>query len=247
MAFNSGVLLGGSNVVTLTYAGGDTTYNVESELFAAFGIASSPNVSVLLNITGDILMSDVNLLGIDANDMHSGALLIIDLQTVDINARGGNGGAGGAAISGVPSNGLPGQTGGSAIRLGCDTTIRGTGTIRAGFGGGGGGAGDFTVINIGGGGGGGGAPFGLGGAGGSADDVPGDSGNDATVDTAGAAKVTGSPDGGAGGDTIGNAEAGEDSSSRTGGIAGGVGFTVIQQGFTLSKEGSVVYEGSEQA
>ncbi len=246
--FNQAMLTTGGIILELTYAGGTSTYVIESQLIATHGVGSGPGVTILLNVTGEASILSITEFAIDGNSLDDDAILIMTLSA-DIKALGGNGGKGGNASPPPPlvsaNAGAGAQNGGSAIRLGCDTTIKGSGTIRGGYGGGGGGAGHATGSGIAGSGGGGGAPDGTGGAAGSGPSAGG-AGDNATASVGGAGGTT-NHDGGQGASDGVASTAGETSPTHAGGAAGSNGFTVAKQGFTLTKEGSVVYVGSEQA
>ena len=248
MPFSSGMLIPGRPVYQLTDTGGEGVYNVEAKLLAQYGVASAAWFLIIVVVTGERKASTTSGLAIDGSGLHPNANLVIDLQSANVNGRGGDGGRGGDLTDVPPITPLviippgDGGDGGDAISLGCDTTIKGTGVIRCGFGGGSGGA---ASQQAGGGGGGGGAPYGLLGGRGRAIHITfgtnyGNDGNNATEDTAGAGgvAVATATEGGDGGDDGGAAEAKEAN-------AGTAGYTVAKNGFTLTKTGSVTYEGSE--
>lgn len=266
MPFNNAIILGSRTVFALTDTGGTGEYDIESQIVSQYGTGSFPGSLVLLTLTGKRQASSTAALAIDATGLDPEAELTIDIGGNNVHAKGGAGGQGGNVgsinippVSIFANNGGIGKDGGDAISLGCNTTITGTGFIRGGFGGGGGGASEGDLSGPyelrPGSGGGGGAPEGSGGAAGSVtfNDpggpvVNGSAGANA-VGGAGGAGGTANKDGGDGGDNAGAAEAGENSaiSGKTGGAAGNDGFTVVKNGFTLTKLGSVIYQGNEAA
>lgn len=261
MPFNNAIMLSGVPIYQLTDAGGTGIYNVESEVLSAFGVNTIGGSLVLLTVTGDRIAPSNVSLAIDATDLDSNAQLIITLDSSDIDADGGDAGEGGESTwffesegqewIGSTSVGEDGEDGGNAISLGCNTTIKGTGTIRSGKGGGGGGGAYDNSSSPpfqGGSGGGGGAPFGLKGLLGTGIDSDGNDGTDAT-ETAkgvGGSAVNNGGAGGNGGENGTAAQAGSNATSN-GGSAGSDGDTVVKNGFTLTKLGSVTYEGNEGA
>lgn len=261
MPFNNAMMLGGRRTFILTDTGGTGVYNVENQVSSVYGLNTTGGDLILLEVTGDRNASSVTGLAIDATGLHASAVLIITLTSADVNSVGGKGGNGGSANwsfegeigewAGNNTPGAPGQTGGDAISLGCNTTTKGTGTIRSGKGGGGGGGAFGTSSGPpfdGGSGAGGGAPNGVKGNKGTGNTNNGNDGTAATetVKGDGGAAVGSAGAGGDGGHDGLAASAGETKSSA-GGIAGTDGSTVVKNGKTLTKLGSVTYEGNEAA
>lgn len=259
MPFNNAIMFAGIPIYQLTDSGGDGVYNVENEVFSKFGVNTVGGSLVLLTVSGDRKAVHIAGLAIDATGLDSDAKLIITLSTIDINARGGDGGDGGESFwvfesetnewFGTSFAGEDGESGGNAISLGCKTTIKGTGTIRSGKGGGGGGGSYDNSSSTpfqGGSGGGGGAPFGDKGLLGIGNQSDGNDGTDATETSkgVGGAAVNNGGAGGNGGENGTAAQAGSNATSN-GGSAGSDGDTVVKNGFTLTKLGSVTYEGDE--
>ena len=223
-------------------------YNVESQVASQFPGATPTKArdKILLTLGAiDLVASSATGYAIDADAVHDLAIFNITMTTGGLLAgRGGKGGNGGIIPVGSGTAGIAGNSGGTAIRYGCVTNIKGTGEIRQGYGAGGGGGSNDGATKDGGGGGGGGAALGAKGIGGEGLDNNGNDGTAATVaakGTGGAAVATGGF-GGNGGESGTAAQAGE-TVSNAGGAAGSDGNAIDSQGFTRTEAVGITVTG----
>jgi len=262
MPFNMAMLGVGGRIFILNISAEDlaSNYNIESAILSAYSISNTlPGDIIQLNIAAvNIVAANTSVYAIDGNDLNSLALLTIALTSGALIAgRGGVGGKGGNTIwdnslGDLSGSGSPGLDGGTAIRLGCETNIIGTGTITKGFGGGGGGgAGADSGDADGGGGGGGGSALANGGAkgiasGDSSSLNEGFAGSAGTVSVLGAGGAAGGPQGGpgGGGGDSGTAQQAGSAGTRSGGAAGGDGDAMNSQGNTHSEGGGITVVGA---
>ena len=238
-------------------------YNVEAQIASQFpGAAPTKKLDRIVMTLGGVDFVAASRAGyaIDGDGLHDEAILIIKIDaSTNIYGRGGDGGKGGdgewdAEPPGTDLSiaGVSGSSGGTAIRFGCETLIKGSGgLITKGYGGGGGGGGGATGVgNIsGGGGGGGGAALGSGGAKGidqslSSDD--GVAGTQATNTANGTGGAAGGAEAGAGGDggDSGSAAVAGNIGTKLGGSAGSDGNAIDSQGFTNSIDGAITVTGA---
>jgi len=245
MAFNSVLAMGLSGrSFLLVLASGDTEYVVENNLVTTYPTSGGSKAGdiITLSIPPGVVRgaSNTSSYAINGDTLHNGARLIIIVGiTATITGHGGAGGAGGIYTAGSPESGAPGspgENGGTAVKLGCYTTISGSGTVTKGYGGGGGGGPD-TTLNRGGCGGGGGAGSypSVAGAGQS----PAEWGGFGTLTTGGAGGTTNGFDGGKGGDIGSPAVAGQNG-TNVGGAAGTDGKAIELNGFTGSFTATIV-------
>ena len=261
MPFNRAIAgIGGRSFIFRIDADRTTSFVVEDEVQSInSGQGTLPGDKVAI-----ILASGVSLTGsigigaaIDGLGMNAQAFLNIVMTSSFIRGRGGRGGDGGDAglVIGFLTqmeDGAAGSTGRHAIRLGCPTTISGTGDVIRGYGGGGGGGGgadtNFHVEP--GSGGGGGAALGAGGSAGSIlfgipAPVLGEDGDDGTLTNGGnGGDTVGPADGGDGGGP-GAAEAGVSPPESSGGAAGADGDAINTQGgaFTVNVGAGITVTG----
>jgi hypothetical protein len=249
------------NLAPLTSQDLALAYNVEAQFASQFPSAapSKANDKFIMTLGGvDFVAASASGFAIDGDALHNDALLIINIDpSTNIYARGARGGDGGPGRWNVEigfdqsGGGDAGSNGGTAIRFGCETNIKGSaGLITKGYAGGGGGGGGATgPSNIGGGGGaGGGAALGAGGTGGievGPGTNDGANGTAATRTANGVGGAGGSPggNGGNGGDAGGAATNGAAGTS-SGGLAGSDGNAIDSQGFTHSIDGGITVTGA---
>jgi hypothetical protein len=248
--------VGGRTFVLEISAGGQFSYDIESEVISQYGITGTQAAdNVVLNITGTTLIASTStsLPAIDGTNLDPAVNLTINIgASVVICGKGGTGGVGGTAEydfenkEGLVTNGGPGGNGGVAMKYGCPTTVLGSGTIIKGWGGGGGGAGRLVVNTpYGGCGGGGGAAYGTAGSGGiatgpaSVNGVAGSSG-DLYAGGAGGSYLS-CYAGGDGGGSGGAAQAG---SGSVGGAAGSDGAAIDSNGQTYTHAGTLTITGT---
>lgn len=260
MPFNMAMAGVGGRAFVLSISAEDLAiaYDIESQIASAYPSAAPTRAGdkIQLNIAAvDLVAASASGYAIDGNGLHNDALLTISLTSgAWISGRGGAGGIGGNGdwdpeppASDDSTVGGNGNAGGTALRLGCETNIIGTGTIIKGFGGGGGGGGGAISLGTryGGGGGGGGAPLGTGGAGGagaSGAGVAGGTGTNTADGGGGAAGGAQAGAGGDGGDTVAAAANGS-SGTKAGGAAGSDGAAIDSQAFTHSEAGGITVTG----
>lgn len=195
------------NTVNLTIAANTTNYDVYTNRGPAY-VAGSTDLVVTVNpgvIVGSATTGTYAML-VPSAFSPTDTVTIVNNNV--IQGRGGNGGAGGPALS--PAIGAPGGVGGNAIYVNRPTTITNNGTVAGGGGGGGGGGPPTNKVAGGPGGGGagfpGGAPNGTSAAGG-AGIAPGGGpgGGRGAAGSAGAAgRGVGGSGGGAGNYIVGN-------------------------------------------
>jgi len=269
---------GGLFILDLTTEDLALNFNVEAEVLSKFGVSTRAGDRIVINLSAvDFVASESGVYAIDGNGLDDNASLAIKFTAGTwLSGRGANGGKGGDAefdieeSTDISDPGSPGNNGGIAIRLGCDTELLGSGDVERGYGagggggggapssagkdgGGGGGGGDWGPNAGGGGGGGGGAPLGtnrgLGGTGGNASGgtgtVNGSVGSNAT-ETAKGIGGAGGNDGGAGGNGAesGTASQAGGSGNAAGGSAGSDGGAISKQGFDLTVDGGITVVGA---
>lgn len=236
-------------------------YDVEAQLASQFPLLAPSLAGDVIGLTlegVDFVAASAGGYVIDANGLHDDALFILSIDSsTNIYAKGGAGGVGGQGerdleppATDLSTVGLVGNNGGTAIRFGCETQIKGAGgLITKGYGAGGGGGGSGSSGNVGGGGGGGGgAALGSGGTGGAGIPPSDGNGTDGTVATntangTGGAGADSAGTGGDGGDSGGAATAGG-AGSKAGGATGSDGNAIDSQGFTHSIDGAITVTGA---
>lgn len=262
MPFNRATMFAGVRSIilaALTTEDLALAYDVESEIASQFPdmAPSRAGDRIQLTLAGvDFISAEAAGYAIDADGVHDDALFTINIDaSTNIYARGGKGGDGGLSVALFPpidisTPGVAGETGGTAIRFGCETIIKGAGgLITKGYGGGGGGGGQGSVApGSGGGGAGGGAALGALGEGGDAYPLGGLAGTDGTAATI-TANGTGSSggdswagDGGDGGDSGSVSQAGT-AGGQPGGDAGVDGDAIDSQGFDYTINGAITVTG----
>ena len=264
MPFNMAMLgVGGRifNLAALTVEDLALAYDVESQFASQFPSAAPSIANDRINMTlagVDFVAASRSGYAIDGDGLHNDAILTINIDaSTNIYARGGNGGKGGngewdSELSlDLSAAGVAGEDGGTAIRFGCETNIKGSaGLITKGYGAGGGGGGGATSVSAGhgGGGGGGGASLGAGGAKG-IDVLEGNddgvAGTAATVLANGTGGAAGGVNAGAGGNgsDVGGAGSAGANGTKVGGALGIDGNAIDSQGFTYSIDGSITVTG----
>jgi hypothetical protein len=262
MPFNAPLLAGGRRTFLLAITSEDlaSTYDIEGQLVSQYGITGTKSKDlVVLSIAGvNVVAATTSGFALDGNGLHNEANLIIKLTAgALISGRGGNGGVGGngeydpepPGID-LSTAGTSGLNGGTAVRYGCPTEWRGTGTISKGYGGGGGGGGGASGGSSstwhGGGGGGGGAPLGVGGTNGSGLGGDGVVGSTAAVATLGAGGAAGGANAGAGGDggESGTAQQVGANGTKVGGAAGSDGIAVQTNSHSHTVGGGITVVGT---
>lgn len=263
MPFNRALMFAGARtfiLAALTVEDLALAYDVEAQIASQFPdmAPSLAGDKIQLTLGGvDFVSASIGSYAIDADGLHDDALFTLNIDSsTNIYARGGKGGYGGPCAALFPpidisGAGEAGEDGGTAIRFGCETIIKGTGgLITKGYGGGGGGGGNGSVApGSGGGGAGGGAALGALGDGGDALPPGGLAGADGTAATNTANGVGGNGgdgnagDGGDGGDSGSAAQAGT-AGGKAGGVVGTDGDAIDSQGFDYTIDGAITVTGA---